>query len=79
MTSELLEEYLDHVVIVHYQLSNASNTLPAHHTEEGLLYDFDSAGILLCQKNLCYIPFHSIQKIEIKARPTLWQRLTGVS
>ncbi|QOS99624.1 hypothetical protein JNUCC42_02285 [Brevibacterium sp. JNUCC-42] len=79
MTSELLEEYLDHFVIVYYQQTNSTNTLTSQHTEEGVFYDFDGAGILLRQNHLCYIPFHSIQKIEIKARPTLWQRLTGVS
>ena len=75
MEHDLLDEYLDNSIIVHFVAETSGSSA----TEKGILYDYDASGILLKQYHLCFIPFSSIRKIEIKARPTLWQRITGVS
>ncbi|WP_232696974.1 hypothetical protein [Brevibacillus daliensis] len=75
MEHDLLDDYLDYSIIVYI----VEGTSGSSATEKGILHDYDASGILLKQHHLCFIPFSSIRKIEIKARPTLWQRITGVS
>ncbi|GAA4716295.1 hypothetical protein [Brevibacillus fulvus] len=73
---DLLAEYLEYEVNVYL--------LPSVVSPHGEPYEFGQltacsrTGVVLQQDRLLtYIPFSSIQKIEIKPKPTLWERLTG--
>lgn len=77
MDDDLLEDYLDRVVQVHFAPHMTGPGLPAY--AEGKLADYSLGGILL-EKNdgsLDYIPVSSVRLVQIKPKPGWWERLTG--
>ncbi len=74
MNREVLDDYLDRSIMVFF---HDDQKIPP--CEEGILQDFSSSGILLEREDeaLLFIPFSSIRMLQIKPKPTLWQKLTG--
>jgi hypothetical protein len=79
MEDDLLEEFLHRDVRVQFAPGMIGTGMPPH--EEGILYDYSASGILLEQQDgsLVYIPYSSLRLVQIKPKPTLWQRLTGTT
>lgn len=77
LDEELLAEYLGRHVAVHFAPAFVSPSCAAF--EEGKLQDYSVSGILLEQErdHLLYIPAAAVRMVQIKPRPTLWERLTG--
>ncbi len=74
---DILEECLDREVLVHYaptMIGAGTSTC-----EEGKLQLYSHSGVLLEQEDglTAYIPYSSIRMIQIKPKPSFWQRLTG--
>jgi hypothetical protein len=79
MEDDLLEEYLHREVLIQFAPGMIGTGMPPH--EEGILCDYSASGILLEQRNgsLVYIPYSSVRLVQIKPKPTFWQRLTGTT
>jgi hypothetical protein len=77
MYDDLLDKYLDRDVVVFFTPAMVSPATPAY--EEGRLHTYSSSGILLEQGNgnMLFIPAGAIRMIEIKPKPSFWDRLTG--
>ncbi|MED4780627.1 hypothetical protein [Brevibacillus choshinensis] len=77
MDEEILEEFLDRPVRIHFAPDMIGPGLAPH--VEGKLYDYSPTGILLeeADGSLDYIPLSSIRIVQIKPKPGLWERLTG--
>lgn len=75
MNREALEDYIDRPITVHFM--ERHKNYPAE--KEGVLQDITAYGILLDEDHdtLLFIPYSSIRMVEIKPKPTLWQKLTG--
>ncbi len=76
MPDDLLDEYLDRPVVVRFTPAASPNG-----KTEGVLRDYSPAGLLLEQEDdtLVFIPYAAIRMVEMKPRPSFWQRLTGIS
>jgi hypothetical protein len=77
MNDDLLDTYLDRDVTVFFTPAMVSASTPAY--EEGRLHTYSSSGILLEQEkgNMLFIPAGAIRMVEIKPKPTFWEKLTG--
>ncbi|WP_134684430.1 hypothetical protein [Brevibacillus migulae] len=75
MAQDLLADYLEH----HVEVSLSSCMQGQRTTEEGILQDCSSSGLILEQDDgiLAFIPMSMVRAMRIKPKPTLWQRLTG--
>jgi hypothetical protein len=77
LENDILEEYLDRDVLVHYAPLMVGAGAPAY--EAGKLQSYSRSGVLLEQEDgmVAYIPYTSIRMLQIKPKPSFWQRLTG--
>jgi len=77
LEDDILDEFLDRDVRVHYAPAMAGAGVP--HFEEGKLQTCSRSGVLLEQDDglIAYIPYSSIRMIQIRPKPSFWQRLTG--
>ncbi|GED28929.1 MULTISPECIES: hypothetical protein [Brevibacillus] len=77
MDDEMLEDYLDRAVRIHFAPGMIGAGLSPY--VDGKLYDYNPSGILLEESDgsLDYIPFSSIRLVQIRPKPGLWARLTG--
>lgn len=74
MNREVLDNYLERQLLVYFQHNQKT---PPY--EEGVLKDFSSSGILLEaeDKALLFIPFTSIEMLQIQPKSSWWQKLIG--
>ncbi|MGD8190148.1 hypothetical protein ACQCN2_09210 [Brevibacillus ginsengisoli] len=74
MNRDVLEDYLDHQLLVYFQ--DNQKTPPY---EEGVLKDFSPSGILLEADDgaLLFIPFASIEMLQIQPKISWWQKLSS--
>ncbi|MFD2371217.1 hypothetical protein ACFSO0_14940 [Brevibacillus sp. GCM10020057] len=77
MDEDILEEYLDRPVRIHFAPGMIGAGLAP--CLDGKLYDFGPSGILLeeADGSLDYIPLSAIRLVQIRPKPGLWARLTG--
>ncbi|HBZ80427.1 MULTISPECIES: hypothetical protein [Brevibacillus] len=77
MDDNLLEEYLDRPVRIHFSPDKVGPGLASY--VDGKLYDYSVNGILIEERDgsLDYIPFSAVRLVQIKPKASLWERLTG--